>query len=223
MISVLHTNQLKGVLAVYDKYVSYHPYDNQSIGAGQPLTKDTCENLFQFLFKEDFANAFFFENMIPKNVLKYKENEKLIVWYTKPTKKYMSFLSNLPIEDGTYPLPYLVWKLNGNSLNVYATTKEPNQPNTKLFHAPFLNVGANGDICMGSSKFISDSNDYQEIIAQAEKGFFSSVFTHTNHDNILSNQSIVTMYQQQKSTSNKNFETTQLNPINTTLKDICND
>lgn len=223
ILTELHTNELKGVLAIYDNYVSYHKY-NKELSNGEPLTEQTCKELFNFLFEENFANSYSFDNIIPNNILKFHQNKKCIVWYTKPTKKYLQFISNLPIEDAIYPLPYLIWKLEEDNLNVFATIKTPSQTNTTLFHAPFLNVNEQGEICMGNSKFTTKSNNYQEIIKQAEKGFFTSLFSHTNHDNILAKkQNVVNMYQEQQGNPNKPFDTELLNPINKTLKDICND
>lgn len=224
ILNTIHTNKLKGVLAIYDKHVGYHTYDQKTLSNSEPLTEQTAKSLFNFLFDQDFAQNFFFKNIIPNNILKYKETKKLVIWYTKPNSKHLQFDATLPIQDGTYPIPYLIWKLEGNQLKIYASNKEPNKENTNLFHAPFLNISENREVCMGTANFTSKSNDYSKIIEKVENGFFNSIFTHTNHDNILANkESIVKMYNEQSNQNNKSFQYELLNPIKTTLKDICND
>ena len=120
-------------------------------------------------------------------------------------------------------MPYLVWKLKENKLSVFSSKEIPDK-NTPLFHAPFLNIDDIGSVCMGKSDFISNNNNYEIIIEKVEKAFFTSIFTHTNHNNIIANNNnIVQVYQEQINNVNKGFDHNLLNPINKNLKDICND
>lgn len=79
--------------------------------------------------------------------------------------------------------PNLVFAATPQGLSVWAIAREQRPtPKTPLFHAPYLNVWESGGVCQGNVQFpriLVPSN-----IAQFERAFFDSNFTHANHHSL---------------------------------------
>ncbi len=165
------------------------PIKNGKLKAETPISFDSLKAVFE-IFKniKTEKKELSFKGIIPQNVISFKNNaiEKKIIWSSKPTKQYLLFTDDLSIKSGYYNLPKLVFELNQNTLSVFSVKKGILNENTKLYHAPFLNVFKGGNVCMGSASLDISSFSYvEDAILYAENHFFNSVFTHTNHNNII--------------------------------------
>jgi PRTRC genetic system protein B len=143
---------------------------------GIPLEKKTLAKIIKTIDTKEL-NRVQSSGLLPENLLLFKEVafELNLIWYVKASKHHLVFSENLGIDDGVMDLPTLVFKLRGNSLNVYAIKTNNPAENTKLYRAPFHNVNTGGAICMGSS-YVRDSNEVGEIMKNYEDGFFMSKF-----------------------------------------------
>ncbi len=188
-------NDLQGVLAVYENDLIYYPCNSiGELSNGELLRIDTAKKIFDSLSEIDLlCSDYDFEDLIPYNVLKYSKTEKKIIWFTEPKTETLLFQKKLEIVSGIYPLPHLLWKLTENGLSVWALKEKPMSRKSILYHAPFLNVNSAGEICMGNAKFQVDSKEYSLIMQTAEKAFFNSFFTHTNH-NFIINTNLIDFY-----------------------------
>lgn len=179
---------LEAVIAMYGEKLVYYKYLSSEgrLTAPQPMTAKAFKDIFKFVNDVDVNSIYSFKGgIIPKNVLLYKTDDKRIVWFTPKGQRQLIYGAKLPLETGLYPVPALVWSLNNTSLSVFAVTEQPDNQDAKLYNAPFFNVYTDGRICMGSAKYTSQSNFYEDIMQKAESGFYNSVFTHTNHNELV--------------------------------------
>lgn len=178
---LVNNNYLESVICSYhDGVVVYHNFDPKKniLGAGKPLTLTAMQRIFKSINKMDLDVSYGFKGIIPKNVISFTTDEKKIVWVCRAGQKELFFKEETGIESGTYPIPDLLFKLHGDSLKVFALREFPEDENSALYHAPFMNTYDDGTICMGSAKIKKKFSNYDEIMLSAEDAFFGSFFTH---------------------------------------------
>lgn len=199
-------------------YFSYHNIVAEMLTAGMPLTKDTASNIFRCL--EGDLIKYSFKGILPKNLLHFDFKETLsIIWIVHPKQYNLFFDTKTGIPIGLYPLPKLVFALNGNSLKVFALKRNDTLENdTKLHHAPLLNINSRGKVCMGSASIDYEGFEfYEDIMGYVEKQFFNSVFTETHHNDLVKGNIIQIM---KNLNGKKRFDEILLVTNNQTLKDL---
>ena len=107
-----------------------------------------------------------------------------VIWWSAPKKRAMFFkqsdLAGKTFDGkGTLACPGLVFMASHNDLRVFAL-RGSNRPtkDTPLCQAPFFNVWASGQVCIGNSIRPGKSDALQ--IDKWEETFFGSNFTHPN-------------------------------------------
>lgn len=180
--------ELNFVLCGYENTMIYHDYERTTnkLSAGKSLTVETAKSLFNFVNDIQGIKDYGFKDIIPKNILKYKTNEKFVIWETESGLKEILYAKHLPVKSGMYWVPRLIWKLSGNSLYIFAVKKEVKSGKDKLYQAPFFNTSSHGSVCMGNTQFKDSGYDYEKIIVKVIEGFWNSVFTHSNCDKLFS-------------------------------------
>ncbi|MCH5684087.1 prokaryotic E2 ligase family D protein [Niabella sp. W65] len=113
------------------------------------------------------------------------------MWFTKATCRNLFFIEGLGISSGIANVPALLWIASKEKLHIYAlkSNRKPTE-NIPLYHAPFFNVYANGNVCMGTVDVnIKKSASLEEFTAAWEAYFFNSYFSHLmqNHNPIQGN------------------------------------
>lgn len=202
-------------------YFSYHNIVGAKLTSGMPLTKDTARNLFRCL--EGDLIKFRFKGMLPKNLIHFDFKGNLqLVWYIHPKQHTLYFDTRTGIASGNYALPKLIFKLEGNNLKVFALHRKDTLTDTMpLYHAPLLNVGRHGKVCMGNASMDYDGFEYYEdIMGFVEQQFFRSVFTATHHNNIAKGNIVDVMKRNFGKTS---FDDGLLNENKLILKDLYED
>ena len=177
-------------------YFSKHPIIGGKLGAGAPLTQEMVKDILKLVDVE--SNEYTFKGRLPKQLLYFKDKgQLLLVWYCDRKTERLLFKEGLDIPTASYPLPKLIFVLNGNTLFVYAIKrKTPLHDGTQLYHAPFMNVYSPGSVCMGDvSVDYGRFGHYEDIMDFAEKQFFMSLFTHTNHNDLLDGNFVELMCQ----------------------------
>ena len=124
------------------------------------------------------------------NGLRFLESKVLarsattMVWWCPPTKARMFFKvsqvgSRLASRTGMAVQPGLVFAVSGGAWHVWAVegADRPNE-RSRLFQAPYMNVGANGRICAGNAA-IPDGAEVWNPGAW-EKAWLGSFWTHPN-------------------------------------------
>jgi PRTRC genetic system protein B len=113
-----------------------------------PLTyRETMQLSALFQTTEELKTGYLqSRGVLPNRVLYINPQQSgYAVWYTPPQEVPLFFASALGIASGRGKVPAMVWKAGRNELMVYALkgNKKP-QSKTKLYHAPFFNVYADG-------------------------------------------------------------------------------
>ncbi len=94
--------------------------------------------------------------------------------YTEPRARTLAVQLDLerPVRRYTIPVPPLVFLcLPGRPPWLYAVKARPTKDEDPIYHAPFLNVFANGRSCTGS-------HEYPQQAGEIPESFFISFFTH---------------------------------------------
>lgn len=191
-IEEINEDKLNFILCFYSNNVIYHEYkkESDSITTGSMMTTEALKSILNFVtFDPNLKiTEHGFDSIIPPNVLKFSSKSKSIIWYSEEQVRTLMYkkVSNIKIPTGKYRVPAMLWKLDGNTLQVYAlNSTEKISEKTKLHYAPFFNVNDQGTVCMGSAHFDNDYLDYDLIIKDAEVKFFNSYFTHSQNSFLL--------------------------------------
>src|SRR5690606_20538744 len=211
--------QVKSIIAVYESHCLIREVNENGISSPSLLSDQSLKEIYKFLNEDDILPEYTFKECIPNNVVRYNAETGSIVWFTEPTNQYLYFSTSLGIKDGSYPVPYLLWKYSDNTISVWALKEEPKSIKDKLYNAPFLNVFNSGKVCMGNVK-INDSNyQFDSLMENCMKAFWNSTFTHTNHNNLVQG-SIISLYEE--ILSKDKFPNVWLTESDQKLKDIIN-
>ena len=167
--------------------LSFHQIDNDGrLAPEQNLSRKAMLNIFAAL-ESDTVNFLQFKGFAA-NILyaRHTPSDTTLIWKLKKTKRRLSFSENHKEFNGVYNLPKLVFIVKNTSLYVYAYRAANLTENTPLYHAPFFNVYANGEVCTGNVDVdYSELRYFEDVKEFMENGFFNSRFTHTNHDTLL--------------------------------------
>ena len=121
------------------------------------------------------------KGLLPANVLQINtQGQGSVCWYTTACEINLLFTPALGIPSGKANVPALVWKASREQLTVFAIkgNKRPSA-STPLYHAPFFNVHANGNVCMGTVDIdIPGDTCLEEFIKYWEDYFWNSNFSH---------------------------------------------
>lgn len=137
-----------------------------------------------------------------------------VTWHRSRQKKSFYLYEELI----TVELPPLLFQFTlGGGLKVAALryNRRPTSTDT-LYHAPFGNIYGDGRVCLGSMMTPRVINN--ETIKAIETEFFSTKFTHTNHDKILRTKTANTdsgfrNFSIKKSTLGEPIRISELNPM----------
>lgn len=164
-----------------------------NMGVGIPLTEDCLTDIVKGLSatEKDIIHG-----SIPSCLLyaDCRTGRNKYVWYRKEEKRMLYFSEQLGIGNGEMFVPGMVYSVSGNALSVYAY-KGRLTDKSKLFRAPFFNVGAE-NVCLGSANVkMSDELTYDNIISYWEQMFWQSEFVHLLGGNpVKGNLSIITKH-----------------------------
>lgn len=148
--------------------------DIAQLGEAQFFTTALLRSIREWLPTE------FLAGLLPENILVWNSN--LAVWWSPRCTRRMFFRNNSAAPTGfsgaEFSQPPLLWCASGQELTVRAlsTNRRPTA-DTSLMIAPYWNVdGDTGRVCLGSMK-VPDLAGVAAL-AQWEKAFFESEFTH---------------------------------------------
>lgn len=98
-----------------------------------------------------------------------------VLWYAPPRQREIFFSCGnktlMKCSGKIFPYPGLVFLSFQSYLKVYAVKSHPTRQ-TRLYHAPFWNIG-NGSVCLPAT-----AKDGPHSTAEWEKIFFTSAFSH---------------------------------------------
>jgi len=161
-------------------YATVHPVSTTENGAvieaGRPLDKRSLKIMLQCLFKEKEVRT----GVLSGRILSI--GSESITWWQPPGERTYFFDCRDAVvgqRAGKGLAPGLVFTASQKNLMVFAV-KGKNRPeeNTPLFHAPLMNVHANGQVCTGSMTKVTST--LSNSIIEWEEAFWRSSFTHPN-------------------------------------------
>jgi PRTRC genetic system protein B len=176
-------------------YVEYFDMDkNGNPINAHPLTVKEAQRLSKALDTTKEGSKAFLKpkGIIPANILYTDPSENgFVMWFTKTTCKNLFFVEGLGISNGIANVPALLWIASKEKLYIYAlkSDRKPTE-NTALYHAPFFNVYADGNVCMGTVNVnIKKSASLEDFTIAWEDYFFNSYFSHLmqNHNPVQGN------------------------------------
>ena len=152
--------------------------DGYQMMNGVPLKKETLKKIIKTI-DVDETSTIHCDGVFPKKLLSFTNGyaNESVVWFLKSSWQHLTFDKKLGIKNGQFLLPTLIFKLEGETLHVYAAKTDNVTAETKLFKAPFHNIFETGEVCMGNAE-IEKSYEINEIMRAYEKAFFMSKFTH---------------------------------------------
>ena len=162
---------------VLDHAVHQHN-DQVVIGAGKVLSSTSVERMVSLL--QDGTDPV--DYFLPPTVL--VASSRWLVWWVKGRVRPMHFSIGRRYERLLVPWPSLLFSINEGRLAVAALrgSRRP-LPGTRLYHAPIMNVGPAGAVCLGSAER-PDSWTVDHCAAW-ESVIYDTNFSHTNHDRTL--------------------------------------
>lgn len=164
-------------------YATVHAIDergkNLRLEAGRPATRAACANLARALGEAATLSGF-----TPPALLYL--GAQTIAWWRAPCRSRVFFSTpddperhGVGKRNAVVPHPGLVFAVTASEWYVAAVRGAGRPgPDTKLFRAPYFNVWKSGHICEGNVRLPERMS--ADMIADYERAFFDSNFTHPN-------------------------------------------
>lgn len=193
--------------------INAHPLTLKEITALSQLMQSTNE------LKGGYLKS---KGILPQNVLYlHQQADGYVIWYTPPREVSLFFADSLKIPSGRVKIPAMIWKATAEKLSVYAL-KGRSRPaeKTQLYHAPYLNIYHNGNVCMGTVAIRINRNACLEDFMQAwEQYFLNSYFSHSINGGSSTKTDTIQLWRKLRKTG-LDFPQEELLKIGFTLKHI---
>lgn len=153
--------------------INAHPLTVKEMTAIQAILQTTQE------LQDSYLKS---KGLLPHKVLYVNPQANgYAIWYTLPKEVTLFFVDGLNIPSGKFHIPAMLWKANADSLQVYALKgKSKPHENTRLYHAPYLNIYGSGQVCMGTVQIDAGRTTcLEDFMATWERYFFDSNFSHS--------------------------------------------
>jgi len=173
--------------------------ENRPINARPFNLKDMCSLADILQASDQIQSAHLWtKGILPSHILHLDPaSTGRVIWYSPAQKVNLLFSERLGLPNGKAYVPTLVWKADPHQLSLYAI-KEDERPvlETPLFKAPFFNVFARGEVCMGSVKVdLSHCSCLEEFTHGWEQYFWNSYFSHLVENSSPVRGNIVQLWQ----------------------------
>jgi PRTRC genetic system protein B len=205
-------------IEAYDIGLNGKPINAHPLSALEMAGLAGCLNTSSEL-KQDFLKP---RGLLPSHLLYINpRSDGYGVWYTPPQNADLLFVDDLNIPSGKAAIPALIWKADKNKLYVFAV-KGSRKPDVKtgLYHAPFFNLYATGNVCMGTvDTDFSSITCLEDFIKGWQQYFFNSYFSHMITQVSPVEGNIVQLWQQLVNTGNP-FPAEILKKNGKTVKDL---
>ncbi|PTB98977.1 hypothetical protein C9975_10060, partial [Thalassospira xiamenensis] len=113
------------------------------------------------------------------------DSPNVLAWSLAPQKQKLWFSVRGRIAvDAIIPKTIFVLRRSPSrsDLHVFACANSSVGKDTKLYHAPYMNVNSMGHLCQGSATLpVHTLHTDETLLKGCEETLFDSVFTHQNH------------------------------------------
>lgn len=150
------------------------------IGAGRVLTASGVHGMLAKIVGQRESNGFMPEGLLVND-------PGVLAWVVPGQVRPMWFKGRATASKPRrvlVPWPTLLFVVRDGALSI-AALEGPGRPrlDSKVFHAPLMNIYGSGEICLGSNT--STRIEGVESMPHWEKVVFDSAFTHVNHHRTL--------------------------------------
>ncbi len=185
--------KLRDALLIYERDRVYYSSHESSIFLAQHPVEIAADGI-PFLGAASLVDRSFLQKLLadlqgtlpveilPDNVLARMIDS--VCWWVPATTRVMYYMKDRSPElnalsGGVFPQPALLFEARRSCLSVraLAENKRPDA-STKLFRAPYWNVGDGGNVCLGSTRSPKEATVFS--MKRWEDSFFESEFTHAN-------------------------------------------
>lgn len=141
-----------------------------------PLASNVLGDIAKMIIKKD-VNDMNIGGLIAPHLLygSYKPGKSVVVWYRPAMARVLNFESHLKIKGSTSAnCPATLYVVINDKLYVYALmTNERPGPKTKLYNAPFFNIYADGNVCLGTANVGKRRADtFEKEAERFERAFY---------------------------------------------------
>lgn len=207
-------------------YLEAHQISEEGkILEGKPLLQETIQEIVDVFFDER-KNAVAVKGILPQNLLHFEPlpgGHYSMIWWRPAEIRVMQFSKSLKLPTEKTWVPAMLYVVNRKQLSVFAlkTTSRPGE-GTKIFRAPFYNVGDGGNVCLGSATVAKPKEKtYAAFMKYWEDLFWLSEFTHVNGERALKGDIHKVWLEQLQSKGKKKWDNSILIPYkNATLKNL---
>ena len=149
------------------------------LGVGRPFSQRDVQDLLALLAGQHPPKTF---DLLPAHLLAH--GEEVLGWWRPGQVRPMWFLLNGQRFGFRVPWPSLVFVAHRQGLWCAALAQKARpQPDTALFHAPLMNIDAQGQVCFGTADIPPDHA--VEHCADWEAVVTATNFSHVNHTHTL--------------------------------------
>ncbi|MDM8175947.1 PRTRC system protein B [Olivibacter sp. 47] len=208
-----------------ETYVESYDMDEQGMPINaHPLSEKECAKMACALSMDNRGRSCLTaKGLLPKNILHLSMTGSeggSVVWFT-PAQSRSLYFRRADIPDGVASVPPLVWKATTETLYLWALKSTAKLTvDTALYKAPFLNIYAGGNVCMGNVDIVAGKmGSLEEFITFWEQAFWNSAFSHTIDTNIVKDEDAELFWRQLIGTEKK-FPVNRLVRLGRNLKSI---
>jgi len=140
-----------------------------------PLSQDIMKDIAKSYMKTNAADMQ--HGFIPEHILygKCAPGKTVVMWFRPSMKRSLNFSASLQIKGSSEVIvPATLYLLINNQLNIYAlASDERPSRTTKLFNAPYFNIYADGNVCMGTAQTGNRKADtFEKEADRFERAFY---------------------------------------------------
>lgn len=152
------------------------------LGTGRPATVEACADFARAMADRGSFAGFLAPSMLyvgPQCVAWWRAPARARVWFEAAAAEHDTADMRIGTRSEITPHPGLVFAVAHGRWFVWAL-RGPDRPgpDTQLYRAPYFNVWARGEICEGNIR--RPGRVTPESLADFERAFFDSRFTHPN-------------------------------------------
>ncbi len=157
--------------------VTRHPIQDGLLGLGEVISADDLAACVS-----DYTKTGTGHQLIPNNLL--MDNKRTLLYWEKAKRRPMWFKVGAPLKlIVTWPALLLSVDRKTRSLSAFAIANRRPAMDSRLFHAPLMNVNGQGTLCLGNA-VLPDKMDC-ETLPECTACLTDSFFTHVNHPQTL--------------------------------------
>lgn len=146
------------------------------IGPATAMPDDALNGIAKSIAKTN-GDAMKHETLIGEHILYAPSisGRTIVIWYRKAQQRQINFGSKVGRKDDvTVKVPATLYVVDNKKLYVFALENDSRPTlKTKIYHAPFFNIYADGNVCLGTAPVgKSKAATFEKEAERFERGFY---------------------------------------------------